>query len=106
MNLYNQIIEVYPELTDRDFSPNGVITLRNDSDGVGDYIAKWDYSKPIPDGLTLGKPTAQHNLRGLCFQPKLALVHPKNIIHHLDMVLVLSKQNLYQVTKRHKAVAL
>ena len=58
MNLYNQIIEVYPELTDRDFFPNGVITLQNDSDGVGDYIAKWEYSQPIPEGLSLGKPTA------------------------------------------------
>jgi hypothetical protein len=58
MDLYNQIIEAYPELTDKDFSPNGLITLRNDSDGVGDYIEKWEYSQPIPEGLTLGKPSA------------------------------------------------
>lgn len=56
MALYEQIVEVYPELTSADFHPfDGTISLRNDSDGAGDYIAKWEYSKPIPDGLTLGK---------------------------------------------------
>lgn len=59
MTLYEQIRAAYPELTDEDFRPlSGVINLRNDSDGFGDYIAKWDYDQPIPDGLTLGKPTA------------------------------------------------
>jgi hypothetical protein len=56
MSLYDEIIEAYPELTDVDFSRQGTIGLRNDSDGVGDYIEKWDYSKPIPEGLSLGKP--------------------------------------------------
>jgi hypothetical protein len=56
MSLYEQIIAIYPELTDKDFITK--IILQNDSDGVGDYIAKWEYSEPIPDGLTLGKPTA------------------------------------------------
>jgi hypothetical protein len=55
MSIYNQIIEVYPELTDEHFE--STIILQDDSDGVGAYIAKWEYSKPIPDGLTLGKPT-------------------------------------------------
>ena len=56
MNLFEQITEVYPELTLNDFFPiDGVILLQNDSDGLGDYIAKWDYSKPIPKGLKLGK---------------------------------------------------
>ena len=55
MTLYDKIITAYPELTDNDFSPYGIIRLRNDSDGVGDYIEKWEYSKPIPDGLKLGK---------------------------------------------------
>jgi len=40
-----------------EFSFSGSIILRNDSDETGDYIERWDYSKPIPDGLTLGKPT-------------------------------------------------
>jgi hypothetical protein len=57
MSLFDEIIAVYPELTNADFEPKGVIELRNDSDGYGDYILRWDYSEPIPDGLTLGKPT-------------------------------------------------
>jgi len=56
MSLYNEIIEAYTELKNSDAFFNGVIILQNDSDGVGDYIAKWEYSQPIPDGLTLGKP--------------------------------------------------
>ena len=58
LTLFQKIKAAYPELTDDDFS-NGTIILQNDSDGLGDYIAKWEYSKPIPDGLKLGK---QHNL--------------------------------------------
>jgi len=56
MNLYEKIIDAYPELTDSDFGRDGTISLQDDSDGVGAYIKKWEYSKPIPDGLTLGKP--------------------------------------------------
>ena len=56
MSLYEIIIEEYPELTPTDFqSPNGSISLRDDSDGLGAYIEKWEYIKPIPDGLKLGK---------------------------------------------------
>ena len=55
MSLYDDIIAIYPELTVEDFYPKtGSIRLQND--GKGDYIAKWEYSKPIPAGLTLGKP--------------------------------------------------
>ncbi len=55
-SLYYVIIEKYPELTLIDFT-NGTIGLRDDSDGVEPYIEFWNYSKPIPDGLTLGKTT-------------------------------------------------
>lgn len=56
MSLFDKIIAVYPELTNEDFDPfTGSIWLRNDSDGAGDYIARWDYSQPIPAGLKLGK---------------------------------------------------
>lgn len=55
MTLYEQIIAIYPELTDADFGQNGTILLCDDSDDKGAYIAKWDYSKSIPDGLKLGK---------------------------------------------------
>jgi hypothetical protein len=56
MELWKQIIEAYPEIeTTDDFRKLGIY-LQDDSDGQGAYIAKWEYSKPIPDGLTLGKP--------------------------------------------------
>ena len=58
MNLYEQIVSFYPELNPTDFTPFGFIDLRDDSDGKGAYIYQWNYEKPIPDGLTLGKPTA------------------------------------------------
>ena len=48
MTLYNKIKTIYPQLEDIDFMT--VITLQNDSDGKGDYIAKWDHP-------TLPKPT-------------------------------------------------
>jgi hypothetical protein len=51
MTLYDKIIVLYPELTVQDFMPNiGTILLQNDSDGRGDYIAKWEHP-------TLAKPT-------------------------------------------------
>ena len=50
MTLYEKIMAIYPELTNMDFSPFGTILLQNDSDGKGDYIAKWEHP-------TLPKPT-------------------------------------------------
>jgi len=42
---------IYPSLTDEDFEPiKGTILLQNDSDGKGDYIAKWEHP-------TLARPT-------------------------------------------------
>jgi len=59
MELWEKIVSEYPELADNDYEAFIYsIRLQNDSDGVGAYIAKWEYSKPIPDGLTLGKPSA------------------------------------------------
>jgi hypothetical protein len=55
MGLFEQIVAIYPELTGDDFTMRGCIWLQDDSDGQGAYIAKWEYSKPIPDGLKLGK---------------------------------------------------
>lgn len=54
MTLHDKIVALYPQLTDEDFKPMGVITLQNDSDGKGDYIAKWEHptlSKPTEDEL-------------------------------------------------------
>jgi hypothetical protein len=48
MNLYEKIKTIYPELTNNDFMT--VIRLQNDSDGNGDYIAKWEHP-------TLARPT-------------------------------------------------
>lgn len=63
MSLFDDLVEALPELTINDFRPfEGSIVLRDDGDGAGPYIEKWEYSKPIPKGFQLGKPTAQHNL--------------------------------------------
>ena len=48
--LYDKIKTLYPQLTDYDFMT--VITLQNDSDGKGDYIAKWEHP-------TLARPTTE-----------------------------------------------
>jgi hypothetical protein len=53
MTLTEKIKSIYPALTNEDFSYfNGTITLQNDSDGKGDYIAKWEHP-------TLARPTEQ-----------------------------------------------
>jgi len=48
MTLYEKIKTIYSNLNDIDFVT--VIELRNDSDGKGDYIAKWEHP-------TLPRPT-------------------------------------------------
>jgi len=50
MTIYEKIKALYPELTYRDFMT--VIALQNDSDGKGDYIAKWEHP-------TLARPTEE-----------------------------------------------
>jgi len=58
INVSEIVLETYPELANTKDLYNGTIILQNDSDGAGAYISKWTYSKPIPDGLSLGKPKA------------------------------------------------
>ncbi len=59
MSLFEDLVKALPELTSQDFDPkSGTIRLRDDSDGIGAYIEKWEYSEPIPEGFTLGKPLA------------------------------------------------
>jgi hypothetical protein len=48
MTLYDKIMAIYPQLEQQDFLTT--IRLQNDSDGKGDYIAKWEHP-------TLAKPT-------------------------------------------------
>jgi len=45
MTLLEKIKTIYSELTDVDFSPIGTICIQNDSDGKGDYIAKWEHTQ-------------------------------------------------------------
>ena len=52
--MIDAIISIYPELEGMDLQLYGVY-LRDDSDGDGVYITKWEYSKPLPDGLKIGK---------------------------------------------------
>lgn len=55
MDFYTKITTTYPELTANDFLPPlGTILLKDDGDGV-QYIAKWEYSKPLPEGMKVGK---------------------------------------------------
>ena len=49
MTLVEKIIQIYPELNGKPFIKIG-IQLQNDSDGKGDYIAKWEHP-------TLARPT-------------------------------------------------
>ena len=53
MSLYEKIIAIYPELATFNFA-SGIITLQNDSDGKGDYIAKWEHTLPRPTDEQLG----------------------------------------------------
>ena len=52
MSLYDKIMAIYPSLQPQDFLD--IIRLQNDSDGRGDYIAKWEHptlQKPTEDQL-------------------------------------------------------
>jgi len=56
MSIDKIIRKTYPEISVDEFAA-GNIELRDDGDGI-QYISKWQYNKPIPDGLTLGKPNS------------------------------------------------
>jgi hypothetical protein len=51
MTLYEKIISLYPELENQILIYVGII-IQNDSDGRGDYIAKWKHP-------TLARPTQE-----------------------------------------------
>jgi hypothetical protein len=55
MTLYDMLIAEFPELEGTHLFADGTITLQDDSDGTGAYIKEWNYSKPIPSGMKLGK---------------------------------------------------
>lgn len=53
--MFEQLVSIYAELTIEDFFPDtGSILLADDGDGI-QYIAAWNYEKPIPEGFKLGK---------------------------------------------------
>ena len=56
MTIYETIIATYPELERTKVFEDCVIYLENDSDGIGTWIREWNYSKPLPEGLVVGKP--------------------------------------------------
>lgn len=50
--LFEKVLEAFPELADNmAIFMDGTIILQNDSDGTGDYIAKWGYKSPLPESL-------------------------------------------------------
>jgi hypothetical protein len=51
MILSEKIIQIYSELAGQPLTSVGII-VQNDSDGKGDYIAKWEHP-------TLARPTAE-----------------------------------------------
>ena len=54
MTLYAKIKLIYPDLDDKNFPD--IICLRNDSDGKGAYIEKWNHptlTKPTQEQLDL-----------------------------------------------------
>lgn len=55
MSLYDELINIYPQLAEDENILRHQIVLRDDSDGQGAYIEKWDYDLPIPSGYKLGK---------------------------------------------------
>ena len=55
MELWEKIVQAYPEIDPiSDFTKIG-IWLQDDNDGEGAYIAKWEYAHPLPDGMKVGK---------------------------------------------------
>ena len=54
MEILEKIIDAYPEIIrEENFLKLG-INLHDDGDGVV-YLKEWTYSKPIPQGIKLGK---------------------------------------------------
>ena len=54
MSLFEKIKKLYPSIKDSDFGVFGSITLRDDSDGKGEFIERWEHSelkKPTDEEL-------------------------------------------------------
>ena len=55
MTLHQEIIAEFPELVDNINLDRVGIVIQDDADGECDYLAKWDYPKPLPNRFKLGK---------------------------------------------------
>jgi len=55
MTILETIFTTYPELVGTDLYFTHGIKLQDDSDGEGVYVAEWNYSQPLPEGLKVGK---------------------------------------------------
>ena len=55
MTILEIIFAAYPELEGTDLYFDNGIRLQDDSDGEGIYVAEWNYSQPLPEGLKVGK---------------------------------------------------
>lgn len=53
MSLIEIILTNYPELISDDFISK--IVIQDDADGKGSYVVSWNYEKPLPKGLKIGK---------------------------------------------------
>jgi len=54
MTTQETIYAAYPELQGADLLAEGIF-LQDDLDGKGAWLVKWEYSKPLPAGLKIGK---------------------------------------------------
>ena len=55
MTILEIILTTYPELEGTDLYFTHGIKLQDDSDGEGVYVAEWNYSQPLPEGMKVGK---------------------------------------------------
>jgi hypothetical protein len=56
MGLKEDLMAAIPSLKNEDFSPLlDIIVLQDDSDGLGVFIAKWEYAEPLPESFKVGK---------------------------------------------------
>lgn len=83
MEIYEKVITIYPDLKMEDFFPqSGSILLRNDMDGKGYYIAKWEhpvYTKPTQEQLDA--------LENVEYQPIFTEANSNQYVQkHLDSV--------------------
>lgn len=43
MTIIDKIKAIYPQINNDDFSPHGTIIVQDNCDGMGPFIAKWEY---------------------------------------------------------------